>query len=201
MTTAPRFILASGSAIRAKVLTAAHVPFAVDAPHVDEDAVKLSARADGWSVEDTAEALAALKAEKVSARQPGALVLGCDQMLELEGDWLDKPADMTEARSHLERMSGKTHHLVGGAVIYLDGQRIWSHRSRCGLTMRPLGEAYITWYLQQAGEDILASVGAYMLEELGAQLFERIDGDYFSILGTPLLPLLGFLREHGVVPS
>lgn len=192
-------ILASGSRTRQKMLTDAGVPFAVDVPRVDEDGIKAALRAEGAPPGDVAEALAELKAGRVTARHPGALVVGCDQMLACEGAWYDKPADRAAARDQLLALRGKTHELISCAVVVRDGERLWHHIDRARLTMRPFTDAFLDEYLDRAGDDVLHSVGAYQLEGLGAQLFSRVQGDYFTILGMPLLPLLDFVRNHGVV--
>lgn len=192
-------ILASGSRTRQKMLTDAGVPFAVDVPRVDEDGIKAALRAEGAPPGDVAEALAELKAGRVTEKHPGALVVGCDQMLACEGAWYDKPADRAAARDQLLALRGRTHELISCAVVVRDGQRLWHHIDRARLTMRPFTDAFLDEYLDRAGDDVLHSVGAYQLEGLGAQLFSRVQGDYFTILGMPLLPLLDFVRNHGVV--
>jgi septum formation protein len=196
---APPLILASASKIRRTVLENAGLAFTVAAASVDEDEIKRAMQASGSSAELTAEALAETKANRVSARHDGALVLGCDQMLDLDGTWFDKPADRAHAFAHLKAFSNKTHRLVCGAVVSRNGSRIWSHVSVARLTVRPLSDAFINDYLDTVGPSVFASVGAYQLEGIGAQLFTRIEGDYFTVLGLPLLPILGFLRGHGVV--
>ncbi len=165
---------------------------------MDEEAAKASLRAAGMKPRDQADALAELKALSVSRRRPD-FVIGADQMLAIDGDVLDKPKDMAEARSHLQRMRGKTHELLTAAVVAREGAIIWRHVDTPRLTMRAFSDAFADAYLAQAGQGALASVGAYQLEGLGAQLFARVDGDFFSVLGLPLLPLLAFLRENGIV--
>ncbi|WP_300377479.1 Maf family protein [Henriciella sp.] len=191
-------ILASGSASRRCLLAAAGVEAANVKPNVDEDAAKASFRASGMRVSDQAMQLAELKAVKVS-RNTGGLVIGGDQMLNLDGEALDKPRDMDEAASHLRRFSGKPHKLETAIVIAENGEPVWRFLTTPKLTVRPLTDDFITTYLEAAGPDILNTVGAYQLEGLGAQLFSRIEGDYFSILGLPLLPLLDYLRTRGVL--
>jgi septum formation protein len=193
-------VLASGSAIRATVLHNAGLSFEVVKPRVDEEAVKLGLRAEGLSPRDQAGALAEVKALSV-ARTRAGFVIGADQMLALGDDVFDKPADRVGARTHLQRLSGQTHELLSACVIARDGAVIWRHIETPRLTMRPLSVEYIESYLDAVGEAAFASVGAYQLEGLGAQLFDRIQGDYFSILGLPLLPVLRFLRGHGVVAT
>ena len=195
----PRVILASGSESRARMLEAAGVPLSVDAAAVDEESVKDAMKAEGASAADAAMALAELKAVRKSADYGGALVVGADQILECGGVWFDKPANADEAREALTQLAGRTHALHTAAVVARDGGAIWRHGERASLTMRPLSPGFVDDYLARLGEAALTSVGAYHVEGLGAQLFTRIEGDYFSILGLPLLPLLDFLRVHGVL--
>ena len=199
--TTSRLVLASGSASRRRLLEAAGVPFEAATAAVDEDELKLAMKAEGADAFAVAEALAELKAQRVSPRFPGALVLGADQMLVCEGAWFDKPADLAGAAEHLRRLSGRPHHLLTALCLLRDGTRIWHHRDRAELTMRPLSEAAIQDYLAEVGEAALSSVGGYQLEGRGIQLFQTISGDFFGILGLPLLPLLDMLRNHGVIPE
>lgn len=198
MSTAPKLVLASGSRTRAAMLEQAGVTAILDKPLVDEDEVKAAGRAEGVSADIVAEALAELKAQRITRRHPGALVVGADQMLECEGRWFDKPADRAAARAQLLDLRGKTHRLVSCAVVVRNGERMWHQIDSARLTMRSFSEAFLDDYLTCVGDDVLHSVGAYQLEGLGAQLFHRVEGDFFTILGLPLLPLLGFLRVHGV---
>ena len=198
--TPPKLVLASASASRRALLTAAGVDCLFEAAQVDEEELKTSLRAEGVSAAETAEALGELKARHVSRRHPGALVIGADQMLDCEGTWFDKPPDLDHAAGHLRALSGRTHSLWSAICVVRDDQRLWHHVEEAKLTMRPLGEDFIRGYLEAVGETACSSVGAYQLEGRGAQLFERIQGDYFTILGLPLLPLLDFLRNHGAVP-
>jgi septum formation protein len=194
-------ILASASAARASLLRQAGVACEAIAAGVVEEEIKRSMRQAGARVEEVATLLAEHKAMRISGRSPGALVIGADQMLECGGAWLDKPADMAEARAHLMTLRGKTHHLVAAAVLTRDGQRLWHHVDRAALVMRPFSDAFLDSYLAALGPEACRSVGAYQLEGLGAQLFARIEGDYFTILGLPLLPLLATLRQHGALAS
>ena len=193
-------ILASGSASRRALLLGAGVEAACVKPNVDEDAAKTAMRGDKVSVRDQAMHLAELKAVKVSRGQSG-LVIGGDQMLNLDGHALDKPADLNAAADHLRRLSGNTHILETAIVIAENGTPIWRHLARPKLTMRTLSDQFITNYVEDCGAPLLATVGAYQLEDKGAQLFTQIDGDYFSILGLPLLPLLDYLRLRGVLAT
>jgi septum formation protein len=193
-------VLASGSAARRQMLEAAGLAFEVDVPRVDEEAAKASLRGEGLKPRDQADALAELKALSVS-RGREALVIGADQMLALGSEVFDKPKSAAEAREHLLRLRGQTHELITAAVVAREGAIIWRHIDTPKLKMRAFSDAFLDDYLSRAGEHVLHSVGAYQLEGLGTQLFERVEGDYFSVLGLPLLPLLAFLRQHGIAPS
>ncbi len=194
-------VLASASRIRAKLLEAAGLAVTCDPAGIDEAAMKAECRAAERTAADCALALAEAKAARVASRHPGALVIGADQLLVLEGDWLDKPGDRAAARGQLRRLRGKRHELVPAVAVCRDGASLWRHLERPALLMRRFSDAFLDAYLAAAGEAILSSVGAYQLEGLGAQLFDSIEGDYFSILGLPLLPLLAFLREERVVAA
>jgi septum formation protein len=194
-----RVVLASASKSRASLLTAAGLAFEIVPAHADEDAVKTALKAEGADARQCAETLAEIKAVQVSRRLPEALVIGADQMLECDGVWFDKPRDMNGARAHLTAMRGKTHTLPTAVAVVLGGSVIWHHSASPRLTMRDFTDAFIEHYLANTGEQILSSGGASQLEGWGAQLFERIDGDFATILGLPLLPLLAFLREHQVI--
>ena len=194
-------VLASGSAIRARMLEQAGVAIEVSVAAIDESAIRDSLRAEGVAVDRVAEALAETKARRVAARFPGRFVLGADQMLESDGSWLDKPADITEARRHLQQLRGRSHRLISSAVLIKDATRIWHHSADAHLRMRNFSDTFLDAYLSGNGPQILSSVGAYQLEGPGAQLFDRIDGDFFTILGLPLLPVLAQLRQHGLLAS
>jgi septum formation protein len=192
--------LASGSESRRRLLTAAGIDAAAVKPNVDEDAMKAGLRAEGMSVRDQAMRLAEMKAIKISQRVPG-LVIGGDQMLALDNEAFDKPKDLSGAADHLRKLSGKAHTLETAIVVCENGEPVWRHLARPRLTMRPLTEEFIEDYVERVGEPLLSTVGAYQLEGLGAQLFNKIEGDYFSILGLPLLPLLDYLRIRGVITT
>ncbi|HET8726975.1 MAG TPA: Maf family protein [Alphaproteobacteria bacterium] len=192
-------VLASGSRTRRDLLANAGVEVTVDPAAIDEDMVKASLRADGAKAGDVAEALAEMKAMRVSRRHPGALVVGADQMLECGGVWFDKPPDPDHARAQLVALRGKTHTLVSTAVAVRDGVRLWHRTDEARLVMRDFSDAFLDFYLDRVGTAALGSVGAYQLEGPGAQLFARVEGDYFTVLGLPLLPLLDYLRVQGVL--
>ncbi|MDH3235224.1 MAG: Maf family protein [Alphaproteobacteria bacterium] len=198
--TATKLVLASASPVRGRLLQSAGIAFEQRPAAVDEEEMKAAMRAENAAPEDAAIALADLKAMRVSSKAPGALVIGADQILDCEGAWLNKPADRAAAAASLQVLSGRAHTLVSAACVVRDGQRLWHGVDRATLHMRALDADFIEAYLEAAGPGVLSSVGVYQLEALGAHLFTRIDGDYFTILGLPLLPLLAFLREHGVVP-
>ncbi|MFC6198056.1 Maf family protein [Ponticaulis profundi] len=195
-----KLTLASGSRIRADLLRNAGLDFEIKKSQVDEDSLKESMRAEGLSPKEQAEFLAEMKSCRVSAQTKG-LVIGADQMMSLDGQGFDKPANREEAFERLKQFSGKAHHLESAIVIAQDGKPVWRHVNRPKLTMRPLSDAFIEDYLDRIGDAAFESVGAYQLEGLGVQLFNRIDGDYFSILGLPLIELLSFLRDRGDLPE
>jgi septum formation protein len=188
--------LASTSAIRRQILTQAGIRFEAVGAGVDEDAVKIAMRAEGASPRQQADKLAELKACKVSERRPG-LVLGCDQILAFNGQSFDKAENLDEAFDRLSQLRGKTHTLECAAVIARDGQPIWRLVTSPRLTMRNFSDEFLRTYLDAYGTDALASVGCYQFEGPGAQLFDTVDGDFFSILGLPLLEIMAFLRLHG----
>lgn len=196
---APRLILASASISRRDVLQRAGLRFEAKAAHIDEAEVKRAGLAEGASADDTALLLADLKARRVARAAGNALVIGCDQLLVCDGAWFDKPADMAQARTQLQALRGRTHTLVTAVLCLRDGQRVWHHIARPRLTMRGFSDAFLDAYLAAEGEALTTTVGAYRLEGLGVHLFDAVAGEHASILGLPLLPLVGFLRQHGVL--
>lgn len=193
-------ILASQSASRRAMLSAAGVPFTAQSPGVDEDAAKASLA--GLSGRDLADALAELKAVKLSLRYPDALVLGCDSTVTApDGRLVDKTASRADAEAQLRSFAGGTHRLSSAAVVAQSGQPIWRHVDTAKLTMRPFSEEYLATYLDAEWPAIAGCVGGYRLEGLGAQLFARIEGSHFTILGLPLLPLLDWLRVRGIIQT
>ena len=192
-------VLASQAAVRAAMLRAAGLSFSVQPARVDEGAVKDAMRAEDPEGRETARALAALKARRVSAGAPGAFVIGADQLLVCGDEWFDKPLDVADARGQLKRLRGHRHTLVTAVSVVRDEAEIWGEVVCPQLTMRPFSDAFLERYLERAGDGILACVGGYEAEGLGAQLLAEIKGDWFAVLGLPLMPLLAFLREHGLV--
>jgi septum formation protein len=199
----PRLILASQSRSRRQMLEAAGLRFAAIASAVDEPQLRRRMQDTGADVspEAVARALAAAKAEDVSRAHRQALVIGGDQVLALGDEVFEKPAGLDGARRHLLALRGKTHRLISAVVLATAGRVVWQHAETAVLTVRPFSADFLERYLAAAGEDVCQSVGAYQLEGLGAQLFERIEGDYFTILGLPLIALLGELRAREILPT
>ena len=192
-------ILASGSAARRQLLHDAGVRFRVVPPAVDEAALRRELESRAMPLADMALALASEKALAVSRDEPDTLILGADQMLECDGRRLDKAADLSEARRHLEVLQGRTHRLVTATVLVVNGERQWHHTETSMLTMRSLDDASLTAYIAAAGERILRSVGCYQVEGCGIRLFERIEGDWHAIIGLPLVAVLNELDARGAL--
>lgn len=192
--------LASASEIRATLLRRAGLDIVTAPARIDEEAIRAAMEVEGASPRDVADTLAEMKARKVAERR-GGLVLGCDQVLEIEGGILGKPADIDAARAQLRRLSGKPHRLLSAAVLY-EGQRpVWRHVGTVRLTMRTLSDGFIEAYLARNWPGVGDSVGAYKLEEEGVRLFTRVEGDYFTVLGLPLLDILGYLIDRGLLET
>ncbi len=194
-----QIILASGSPFRRKLLENAGIAFSVVPPHLDERAIEEPLANSGATPDDVALVLAEAKATVVSEAHPDAFVIGSDQTLSLGDEVFHKPADMEAARRHLLRLSGRTHQLNSAVVVARNGEAVWRHVAVAQMTMRTLDPAFVGRHLAQVGTIALSSVGAYQVEGPGIQLFERIEGDYFTIVGLPLLPLLAALREQGAI--
>lgn len=191
--------LASQSAIRLELLRNAGVEVVSAKAPIDEDAIKASLLAEQARPRDIADTLAEMKARRVADKGIPGFVLGCDQVLEIKGEILSKPTSKKEALDHLHRLRGQTHKLLSAAVILEDAQPVWRFIGEVKLTMLTPSDAYLKDYVDRNWDSIRYSVGGYKLEEEGARLFHRIDGDYFSVLGLPLLPLLGYLTTRGVI--
>lgn len=198
-----QIILASTSRARREMLAAAGVAFTVEAADVDEPAIRktLLAAKSAATPPQIADALARTKAEDVSQRHKGSLVIGGDQVLALGTELLTKAKDEAAARATLKKLRGKTHELHSAVALAVDGRVLWTHTGTARLKMRDFSDAFLEEYLTRAGDRIGQSVGAYELEGLGVQLFDKIEGDYFTILGLPLLPLLAELRAHGMIAA
>lgn len=192
-------ILASQSKIRAELLCNAGLSVTCHPARIDEDAIRVALEAEGAHPRDQADALAEMKAQKVASRFPDAVVIGCDQVLDFKGKVFGKPADVDAARAQLLALSGQTHKLLSAVVLYEKGKPVWRHVGEVRLTMREISPAYLDAYLLRNGKSILDSVGGYKLESEGVRLFSRVDGDYFNVLGLPLLPLLGYLGQRGMI--
>ncbi|MEL6840921.1 MAG: Maf family nucleotide pyrophosphatase [Pseudomonadota bacterium] len=196
-----RIILASGSVIRSQLLQNAAVAHEVIPARIDEDAVKSSLGAEGASPRDVADVLAELKAQRIGAKHSDALVIGCDQVLAFGQDILSKPRTPDEASDQIRRLRGQKHQLLSAAVIYGEGKPLWRHVGTVRLHMRDLSDAFIDDYVDRNWQSIKDAVGSYKLEEEGVRLFTRIEGDYFNVLGLPLLELLSYLTLRGTLPS
>lgn len=194
-------ILASASAARARILAACGLDFGVEPAALDEASLKQVWRAEGRDAAGCALALAEAKARQIAARPGRAVVIGADQILVCGEAWFDKPADLDQARVHLRALRGRTHELVTAVCAVQGATQLWHAVTSPRLTMRDFSDAFLDAYIAAEGTDILGSVGAYRLEGRGLQLFERIEGDHFAILGLPLLELLGFLRDSAAIAS
>lgn len=196
-----KIILASGSDIRAQLLRNAAVPFDVHIARIDEEAVRASLQSENASPRDIADTLAELKAQRVAAKHLDALVIGCDQILALDKVIFAKPESPADALAQLQTLRGRTHQLLSAAVIYGEGKSLWRHVGVVRLHMRDASDDYLAAYVDRNWDSIRHAVGAYKLEEEGVRLFSRIEGDYFNVLGLPLLELLSYLTLRGTLPS
>lgn len=195
----PKLVLASASPTRARLLADAGLKPTVEPADIDEAAIKAACRAEGVDAGACALTLAEAKAQRVAGRMPGALVLGADQILVCDGQWFDKPADRAAARTQLIVLRDQRHVLATAAVLVKNGVVVWHALEQPALTMRRFSDEFLDAYLAAAGDSVLASVGAYQIEGRGIQLMAAVEGDHFAILGLPLLPLLEFLRDGGLL--
>ena len=192
-----KLILASGSSIRAQMLVNANVVFDIEKPRVDEEMIKAALMAEGAKPRDIADTLAEMKARKVSEKHPDALVIGSDQVLDHAGALLSKPKERSEAEAQIIMLSGKKHQLLSAAVICENGKPLWRHIGVARMQMRDISPSYMHAYLDRNWPSLRDSVGGYKLEEEGVRLFSRVDGDYFTVLGMPLLEILSYLGLRG----
>lgn len=203
MTEIKHLVLASASPFRRAMLAAAGVEVEACQPLVDEEAEKAAIEREHPkpAPADIALRLAGLKSLSVSRARPGALVIGSDQVLAFEGEIFSKPASIPDAHRHLARLRGKTHELLTAVVLAEGTEIVWSHIAVARLTMRPFTDCFLDGYVERQGARLLATVGAYEIEGAGSQLFDRIEGDHFTIVGLPLLPLMAELRRRRVLPD
>ena len=192
-------ILASGSDMRSQLMRNAGLAYSVIIPRIDEQNIKDALVAEGAHPRDIADALAEIKARKVSSNYNDAMTIGCDQILSIDGSILSKPASTDAARDQLRALRAKRHMLLSAAVVYHEGKPIWRHVGQVRLRMRNVSDAYIDDYVDRNWDDIKSAVGSYKLESEGVRLFDSIEGDYFHVLGMPLLELLAFLTLRGVI--
>jgi septum formation protein len=197
----PPIILASSSETRLRLLRAAGLPVSAQPARIDEEAIRAGLEAEDATPRDIADTLAEMKARKIADRVSGAVVIGCDQVLDFKGRSWGKPATPQAARAQLLALRGQRHQLLSAVVLYYDGQPQWRHVGTVRLTMRDFSDAWLEGYLSRNWESLRHSAGGYMLEEEGVRLFSAVEGDYFTVLGLPLLPLLGYLGQRGFIQT
>lgn len=193
--------LASASEIRLQLLRAAGIPVEACPARIDEDTIRAAMLAEGATPRDLADTLAEMKARKIAEKNPAALILGCDQVLEMNRRVFAKPESVDDARDQLRIMRCQTHRLLSAAVLFENGEPVWRHVGEARLTMRAFSDAYLDDYLARNWPSIRHAVGCYKLEEEGIRLFSAVEGDHFTILGLPLLPLLSYLATRGLIPA
>lgn len=199
MTSHPQILLASRSAIRCDLLIKSGVRFEALPARLDEAAIRAALEAEGAHARDQADALAEMKAAKIAQKHPEAVVIGCDQVLEFEHRVMGKPESLEEARGQLLALRGRRHKLLSAVVVYHQGQPVWRHVGEVRLEMREFSDGYLESYLARHGTSLFDTVGGYKLEEEGVRLFSQIEGDYFTVLGLPLVPLLNYLGQRGFI--
>ena len=194
---ARQIVLASGSAIRGQMLSNAGIGFEAIVPRVDEEMIKIALQAEKATPRDIADALAETKARKIGGKHPDKLVIGCDQVLDFDGQILSKPQTPDEAKEQLKALRGKRHSLLSAVVVYHELEPLWRHVDQVRLYMRDISDSYLNEYVDRNWPSLQSSVGGYKLEEEGARLFSRIEGDYFTILGLPLIEMINYLTASG----
>jgi septum formation protein len=194
---ARQIVLASGSAIRGQMLSNAGIAFEAIVPRVDEEMIKIALQAEKATPRDIADALAETKARKIGGKHPDKLVIGCDQVLDFDGQFLSKPQTPEEAREQLKALRGKRHSLLSAVVVYHELEPLWRHVGQVRLYMRDISDSYLNEYVDRNWPSLQSSVGGYKLEEEGVRLFSRIEGDYFTILGLPLIETINYLTASG----
>ena len=194
---ARQIVLASGSAIRGQMLSNAGIAFEAIVPRVDEEMIKIALQAEKATPRDIADALAETKARKIGGKYPDKLVIGCDQVLDFDGQILSKPQTPEEAKEQLKVLRGKRHSLLSAVVVYHELEPLWRHVGQVRLYMRDISDSYLNEYVDRNWPSLQSSVGGYKLEEEGVRLFSRIEGDYFTILGLPLIETINYLTASG----
>lgn len=194
---ARQIVLASGSAIRGQMLSNAGIAFEAIVPRVDEEMIKIALQAEKATPRDIADALAETKARKIGGKHPDKLVIGCDQVLDFDGQILSKPQTPEEAKEQLKVLRGKRHSLLSAVVVYHELEPLWRHVGQVRLYMRDISDSYLNEYVERNWPSLQSSVGGYKLEEEGVRLFSRIEGDYFTILGLPLIEMINYLTASG----
>lgn len=196
-----RLVLASTSAVRAQLLRAAGIVFSTAPARLDETAIRDALLAESATPRDIADTLAEMKADRVARRHPDAWVIGADQVLDIDGTILGKPADQAQARAQLLSLRGRTHRLLSAVVIIADGAPVWRHVGEVRLTMRDFSDEWLDGYLERQGDSLTTTLGGYRIEQEGIRLFSRIEGDYFCILGLPMIELLTYLTLRGTIAA
>lgn len=197
----PPIVLASSSETRLRLLRASGLPVSAQSARLDEDTIRAALESDGATPRDIADTLAEMKARKIGEKTPGAIVIGCDQVLDFKGRAWGKAPTIDAARQQLRSLRGQTHRLLSAMVLYHEAQPQWRHIGEARLTMRNFSDDWLEGYLSRNWESLRHSAGGYLLESEGVRLFSAVEGDYFTVLGLPLLPLLGYLGDRGFIPT